>query len=89
MIVNLDVDVYTKSRINQKTLQKTKKRNRNRLRRGLVFTLTLPGRQFTPLSVTSLPLSLFTAQYNSFTCLWISSLSSFNEAFGNRPRYLA
>jgi len=25
MIVNLDVDVYTKSRINQKTLQKTKK----------------------------------------------------------------
>jgi len=25
MIVNLDVDVYTKSRINQKTLMKTKK----------------------------------------------------------------
>jgi len=41
MIVNLDVDVYTKSRINQKTLQKTKKSNRNRLRRGPVFTFTV------------------------------------------------
>ena len=65
-LVHLDVDVYTKTQINQKTLWKTKKYNRNRLSKGPVFIFSLPRRQFTPLSVTPLPLSLFTAQYNNF-----------------------
>jgi len=54
----------------------------------LIFTFSLPGRRFVPLPATPLPLCLFTAHYNDFTCLWISS-SSFSEAFSNAPRYLA
>jgi len=30
-----------------------------------------------------------TIGYNDFTCLWLSSSSSFSEAFSNTPRYLA
>ena len=51
-----------------------------------IFAFSLPGRQFAPLSVTPLPLSLFTAQYNNFTCLWISS-SCFSEAFNHTSRF--
>ena len=51
-----------------------------------IFTFSLSGRQFAPLSVTPLPLSLFTAQYNNFTCPWISS-SSFSEAFNHTSRF--
>jgi len=61
---------------------------RNKLRRGLIFTFSLPGRRFVPLSITSLSLGLVAAQYNDFTCLWVSS-SSFSEAFSNTPKYFA
>jgi len=49
----------------------------------LVFTFSLSGRRcVAPLPDTPLPLNLFTAQYNDYTCLQISS-SSFSEAFSD------
>ena len=85
MIVNRDVDAYTKTRTNQKTLRKTKKHIliQKQAKQGLgVYIQPVKDAVRAPLSVTPLPLNLFTAQYNDFTCLQISS-SSFSEAFSD------